>query len=234
MQDFDRRQGLLAAGAAAMGAVLAGSVRASEGPFYDYLFLDFKPTREGRPAPALARRLKARPAAGFEVVGLFQPQLGWHSRQAGLLLRRAPSASGVDQAIEALGHDPGIQRVVHDRLTPTARPAAGDQPAAGGIYVHRWFAVVEDAVPEFVQLSVQGWRDFEGRFETRIFGLFQADRTEADRQQAATRMLLITRYRDHGVWEASRDPTTDAMASFARRGKLTLDSWAASTLLVQI
>jgi hypothetical protein len=234
MPEFDRRQGLLAAGATAIGAALSGPVRASEGPVYDYLFLDLKPIPEGRPAPALARRLKAGAPAGIEVVGLFQPQLGWHSRQAGLLLRRAVGASGADQAVEALGRDPGIKRIVHDRLTPTARPAAGDEPPAGGIYVHRWFAVVADAVPEFVQLSVQGWRDFEGRFETHIFGLFQADRTAADRQQAATRMLLITRYRDHGVWEASRDPTTDAMASFARRGKLTLDSWAASTLLVPI
>ena len=47
----------------------------------------------------------------------------------------------------------------------------------------------------------------------------------------ATRLLLCTRYRDHGVWETSRDPTTDAMAAFQRRQKLTRDTWAASTLL---
>jgi hypothetical protein len=233
MSDFDRRQGLLAVGAAATAAVLAGPVRASEAAVYDYLFLDLKPTPGGPPGPALAKRLRAGTPAGVEVVGLFQPQLGWHSRQAGLLLRRASGAAGAEQAVEAIGGDPGIQRVVHDRLAPTVRPAAGDAPPPGGIYVHRWFAVVADAVPEFVQLSVEGWRDFEGRFETHIFGLFQAERTAQDRQQGATRMLLITRYRDHGVWETSRDPTTDAMASFARRGKLTLDSWAASTLLVR-
>jgi len=43
---------------------------------------------------------------------------------------------------------------------------------------------------------------------------------------------LITRYADHGVWEASRDPTSEAMQIFARRQQLTRRSWAASTLLV--
>ena len=31
---------------------------------------------------------------------------------------------------------------------------------------------------------------------------------------ASSRLLLITRYGDHGVWEASRDPTTEAMQIF--------------------
>jgi hypothetical protein len=90
------------------------------------------------------------------------------------------------------------------------------------------------AVPEFLKLSVQGWRDFESRFDTHIFGLFRAETSDIDERDGVARLLLITRYGDHGVWEASRDPSTEAMAAFARRQRLTRDTWAASTLLVPV
>ena len=47
-----------------------------------------------------------------------------------------------------------------------------------------------------------------------------------------TRVFLLTRYKDHGVWEASRDPSTTAMKAFARRQALTRVTWNASTLLI--
>lgn len=40
---------------------------------------------------------------------------------------------------------------------------------------------------------------------------------------------MLTRYRDHGVWEESRDPSTIAMGLFRRREALTRNSWDAST-----
>jgi hypothetical protein len=119
-------------------------------------------------------------------------------------------------------------------LKPTERPGPTDRPQPGGIYVHRWFVVESRSVPEFLALSVEGWRDFEVRFDTKIFGLFTAERSANDRQSGVTRLLLITRYGSHGVWEASRDPSTAAMAAFAKRQALTRDSWAASTLFVPI
>jgi hypothetical protein len=100
------------------------------------------------------------------------------------------------------------------------------------VYVHRWFAVEAGAEDEFVQLSSQGWAHFETLFDARIFGLFRAETSEADRADGVTRLLLVTRYGDHGVWEASRDPTTEAMQIFIRRQQLTRRSWAASTRLV--
>lgn len=81
---------------------------------------------------------------------------------------------------------------------------------------------------------MEGWRDFEARFETTIFGLFTAAPSAADREAGVTRMLLITRYASHAVWEASRDPSTDAMAAFRRRQQLTRSSRAASTLLANV
>ena len=82
---------------------------------------------------------------------------------------------------------------------------------------------------EFVELSTQGWRDFEVRFDASIYGLFEAGRTPDDLDLGVLRLLLITRYGDHGVWEASRDPTSEAMQAFARRQALTRYSIAASS-----
>ena len=205
---------------------------------YDYLFLTLDGPRGTPPARAFAERVRGRKAAvetaGGQVLGLFTPQLGWVARQAALLVRWNADAKGRDHEMTALGRLDGVLNAERGELQATSRPAATDQPPAGGIYVHRWFVVDAKAVPEFLELSVQGWRDFEARFDTHIFGLFTAERTVADRQKGNTRLLLITRYKDHGVWEASRDPTTEAMAAFARRQLLTEDSWAASTLLTVI
>lgn len=192
---------------------------------YDYLFLDLETAPVG---PALAARLKDQAAAlaagGGEVLGAFTSQLGWHARQAAVLLRWSEAAGGREAVVAALGGH-------RDRLAPTARPGPSDRPRPGGIYVHRWFVIDTPALDEFVALSTEGWKDFETRFDTNIFGLFTAAQTEADMKAGQTRLLLLTRYGDHGVWETSRDPSTAAMAAFMRRQKLTRDTWAASTLL---
>jgi len=202
---------------------------------YDYLFLDLEAPAGTPPARAFAEQVRARAseiaAGGGEVLGLFTPQLGWHSRQAALLFGWRPDAPGREAVVAGLHGAPGVRSHERHKAEATARPKPEDRPQPGGIYVHRWFVVETAAVPEFVELSVQGWRDFEARFETRIFGLFATERSGQDRRDGVTRLLLITRYRDHGVWEASRDPSTEAMAAFARRQRLTRDSWAASTLL---
>ena len=173
-------------------------------------------------------------AAGGEVVGYFTPQLGWVGRQVALLVRWSPDAKGRDREVVALMRDKTVRTGQRAGLSPTLRPALTDRPKTGGIYVHRWFVVESKSVPEFLTLSSEGWSDFEVRFDTRIFGLFTAERSANDRQSGVTRLLLITRYGSHGVWEASRDPSTAAMAAFAKRQALTRDSWAASTLFVPL
>jgi hypothetical protein len=236
MTAVDRRRWLGGAGAlliAPSAAKAAGTQR-----MYDYLFLDLEAPAGTPPARAFADQVRAWAggivAGGGDVLGLFTPQLGWHSRQAALLIGWRPDAPGRDAAIAALQGAVGVRSAERHKAEATARPAAADRPPPGGIHVHRWFVVETPAVPEFVDLSVQGWRDFEARFDTHIFGLFATERSTQDQKDGVTRLLLITRYRDHGVWEASRDPSTQAMAAFARRQRLTRDSWAASTLLSPI
>jgi hypothetical protein len=197
---------------------------------YDYLCLTL--AREPTPHPALARRLTdaapALKAAGGEIVGQWAPQLGWANDEAAVLVRW----SGGRGELGPIATAEGVTAAKLDHLAPTIRPSDTDRPAAGGIYVHRWFEIEAGAEVEFVQLSSQGWAHFETLFDASIFGLFRAERSTADRVAGSSRLLLITRYGDHGVWEASRDPTTEAMQIFLRRQQLTRRSWAASTRLL--
>lgn len=235
MIPIDRRTWLAGAGA----LLLAPDASAAEAATtYDYLFLDLDDAEGATPARAYAEAVRARlpalAASGGEVLGLFTPQIGWVARQAALLVRWAPDAKGRDGAVAGLMRDKTVRFAQRGRIEPTSRPMAADKPRPGGIYVHRWFVVKVADVPEFLALSQEGWRDFETRFDAHIFGLFTAERSQLDRRDGVTRLLLLTRYKDHGMWEASRDPSTAAMTAFRRRAAITRDTWNASTLFVPI
>ncbi|MFI4936239.1 MAG: hypothetical protein ACHP7N_16630 [Caulobacterales bacterium] len=196
---------------------------------YDYLFLELSPGAAVR--AEFIRSLAAAPRAPQDgrPLGVFVPQLGWAGSQAAVLIERAgdgesPAARAVAQASQAVACERWT-------LVPTVRPRPGDSLSAGGIYVHRWFEVESAAVDEFVALSGEAWPDFEGQFDARIFGLFTATPAGEATTAGLVRLLLITRYASHGVWEDSRDPTTSAMQTFARRAALTRRTQAASTLL---
>jgi hypothetical protein len=224
----DRRGVLVALG----GLTLVATKALAQTPVaYDYLFLDL--SSGSRPAFVSHLKTVVKPlldTAGGEVLGLFAPQLGWASTEAAILIRWRGARTGRAEAIAAITRAPQVGSSRMDSLTPTLRPAASDRPAPGGIYVHRWFDVTATSVAEFIELSGQGWKDFESRFATRIFGLFQTPRSAEDQRHGVTRLLLITRYDSHAVWEASRDPTTEGMAIFQRRQQLTRGSKAASSL----
>lgn len=173
---------------------------------YDYFQL--RVGRERTAQKALADQLHPSP----DVVAVFAPLLGFASNEA-LVLAKA-------------GADLGLATHAVDRLTPTLRPTADVAPEARGVYVHNWFTIDGGAVDEFVRLSGEAWPDFEARFETKIYGLFLAAETDADRADGARRLLLMTNYRDLGEWQVSRDPTSDAMKVFLRRRELTRVSLA--------
>jgi hypothetical protein len=239
---LNRRQWVSGAGALAGAPLLAAAaVGAAAQPAthtsqYDYLFFDFAsgPLPYRRPAPTLGPMITdALNGTHGERLGLFSPQIGWTSSQAAALISWRGDDAGRSAALARLGASRGLKSVQIHALTATVRPTGDAPPRAGGIYVHRWFIVGPGAVDEFVALSVEGWADFETRFEANIYGLWTAGPTQDDRREGSTRIFLLTRYKDHGVWEASRDPTTAAMKAFARRQALTRVTWNASTLLVQ-
>lgn len=183
---------------------------------YDYFQLTLG--RERTAQRALADQLYAAP----QTRAVFAPLLGFASNTA-LVLAQA----GAD-----LASAPGVVASERDRLTPTLRPTADVEPPQGGIYVHNWFTIDGDAAEEFVRLSGEAWPDFEARFETQIYGLFLAEASEADRRDGARRLLLMTRYRDLGEWQVSRDPTSEAMKVFLRRRELTRVSLARACVLM--
>ena len=230
MTAIDRRRWLAAAGA----LILAPDAVAAETRMYDYLFPDLDAAPGAPPSRAFGEHVRGAglEKAGGTPLGLFTSQIGWHARQAALLVGWAPGAAGRDAAMAALAEAPGVRSAERHRLQATARPSASDRLKPGGIYVHRWFVIATPSLAEFVDLSTTGWRDFEARFDTNIFGLFTAEQTPQDKAAGQTRLLLLTRYRDHGVWEESRNPPTDAMAAFQRRQLITRDTWNVSTLLV--
>jgi hypothetical protein len=232
MTAIDRRRWLAASGA----LLLASAARAAEARVYDYLFLDLEAPPGAPPTRAFADHVRGAglDKAGGTPLGLFSPQIGWRSRQAALLVGWSPDAKGRDAAMAALAKAPGVTSVERHHLQATARPSSTDRLKPGGIYVHRWFVIATPSLPEFIELSTTGWRDFEARFDTNIFGLFTAEQTAADKAAGQTRLLLLTRYKDHGVWEASRNPDTAAMAAFQRRQLITRDTWNDSTLLVPL
>ena len=225
------------AGAAA-ASVATGARAAEPVAAYDYLFLDLRDAPGTTPARAYADAVRARQpaitAAGGTVLGLFTPQIGWVARQAALLVRWDGTAAGRGGLITNLTRDKTVLVGQRVRLAPSPRPLSPAPLWPGGIYVHRWFVVKTQDVPQFIDLSVVGWADFESRFETQIYGLFSAERSQTDMQGGVRRLLLLTRYASHGVWEASRDPSTAAMAAFQRRSALTRDTWNASSVFVPI
>ncbi len=199
---------------------------------FDYLTLSLARGTAAR-AQFVKSLAAARLADGGGAVGLFTSQLGWEASQVALLVERDDQRDR-SAALQALSRAPDvISREFHE-LASTIRPTARAALTPGGIYVHRWFEVDSSSLNEFVALSAEAWPDFESRFDAQIFGLFERTSARAGDAPGHRHLLLVTRYGDHGVWEQSRDPSTAAMQTFARRAMLTLSTRAASTLLAPL
>ena len=169
---------------------------------------------------------------GDSLYGVFQPQLGFASNEAVVM------TTGGDIG-KLLGDLDEVVLVETELLTPTLRPADKsslyrDGWPKGGIYVHRWFTVEADGVNEFVALSGEAWESFEVNFDAQIAGLFRAERSPEDEAAGVERLLLLTRYGSHGVWEDSRNEAADpeAWKRFLRRHALTHETTGRSSLLV--
>ena len=197
-----------------------------------YRYLSFEVSRGRAAWAAFTKQVQEKAtefrSTGGKVVGLFAPQLGFASDEAVVLLRLA------DQSQIAPFDFAETTLRAAEILTPTVRPSDGQRLRAGGIYVHRWFTIDGDRVSDFVDFSWRAWKDFEGAFDTEIFGLFTAEANAQDRRAGAARLLLLTWYRDHGVWEASREQPRDPNSLFAQRHLLTRTTIGRSSILVPL
>lgn len=167
--------------------------------------------------------------AGGDLVGLFAPQLGFASNEAAILVCWPTGVRGLGSSLP--GHGATLSGPV-DALTPTLRPGEGQALRIGGIYVHRWFVVDGDQTERFIDLSGRAWGGFEGAYETEIFGLFAAAPSAEDIALGQARLLLLTWYASHGVWEASREQTIDPEGLFVRRHALTRSTIGRSSIWV--
>jgi hypothetical protein len=168
--------------------------------------------------------------AGGEVVGLFQGQLGFASNEAVILLRWPDGgrrASGLVKGPSAVAAQVKV-------LTPTVRPADTTKLKSGGIYVHRWFMVDAEKTEDFIDLSNRAWANFEGSYDTEIFGLFTAEADEQDARNGEGRLLLLTWYASHGALDTSRDQTRDPAGLFVKRHELTRSTIGRSSLTVPL
>ena len=199
---------------------------------YDYLTFTLERGRTASAAFTAHLRDVVAPAiakAGGEMLGIFQGQLGFASTEAVVLLRWPDAGRDRLREIDAA---PGVFTLHPEMLTPTVRPSDGATLKRGGIIVHRWFTVDADSVADFVELSNRAWSNFESSYDTEIFGLFTAERNAEDLRLGAGRLLLLTYYASHGVWEASRDQTRDPAGPFVKRHALTRSTIGHSSILL--
>ena len=197
---------------------------------YDYLSY-----RIGRAAwPEFAAHIRndvvpALAGSGTELVGLFSPQLGFASNEAIILVRRHETISQLPASFREIDT---AAIVGCEGLFPTTRPRPGDRLRDGGIYVHRWFTIDGNRTEDFVDLSNRAWLGFEGAYDTEIFGLFRANASPEDQAEKAARFLLLTWYKNHAVWEASREQPRDPKSLFAQRHQLTRTTIGRSSVRV--
>ena len=191
---------------------------------YEHLMVEIAGGLQAR--VSLADRLSAWPGPD-RPIALFASQLGWSAAEAAILIEDGEGAAR--EAADDLARASGVTLTQRRLMRPTLRPNAGARLTKGGVWVHRSFEVRTEKLETFVALSGEGWQDFERRFDARVFGLFEVIEPKAD--PSVTELLLLTRYGSHGIWEESRDPSTEAMQTFARRAALTLRTRAASSLL---
>lgn len=187
-----------------------------------YHYYELRVGRERTAQKILADQVYTTGGAG--ILGVFTPLLGFASNEALVLTDDRASPDAVLKGS-------GVVAAERHRMSPTLRPHQESRPAGGGVYVHNWFSIDADSFDEFVRLSGAAWPDFEARFEAQIFGLFALEPTTSEKADGSRRLLLMTRYRDLGEWQKSRDPATDAMQIFLRRRELTRVSLARACVL---
>jgi len=80
------------------------------------------------------------------------------------------------------------------------RPTDDAPPSYEGVYVFRWFDVPAADWQQFCDLSEAAWPNMEEVFDVNICGFFRSCEVAAP----DSKTLLLTRYADLSVWEASR------------------------------
>ena len=171
--------------------------------------------------------------AGVTTFGIFQGLFGLASNEVYLVLSSEDPGFKIADRIS----NDSCRLIETTPLIPTVRPTEHSPRSQEGIYVFRWFEVINKNVAEIAELSEKAWVTFEGGFDTQVQALFAEQRLaeqgfkEADASSKG-KMLLITWYRDLSIWQESRQPPAEARENFLRRHALTLEARPIATRLV--
>lgn len=128
--------------------------------------------------------------------------------------------TGNTSAVDArLREVESIETVRSIELEPTARPTTETPVTREGLYVFRFFGVLNKDVERIAELSAEAWTHFEvaEEYQAEPQGLF----CEVDRSKQHGLMLLVTWYDGLNSWQISRNPPPEAAAHFRERATLT-------------
>ena len=174
-------------------------------------------------APRLLQSDAARVKAGFAdrargsggaPFGCWRSLVGLGlSRDEGIALTAWPDEDAARAA--ATPAFDGLTGADRHLLEATVRPTGDDPPAYEGVYVFRWFDIEAADWEAFRDISDAAWPNMEAVFDVNICGFWRSLETK----EPAAKVLLLTRYADLSVWEASRwwnNPAAEAEASMSR------------------
>ena len=166
-------------------------------------------TFQSDPAGIRANFADRAAASGGKLFGCWRSVVGLGlARDEGIALTSWPS---LDQARAAAK----VEASETHLLQATVRPIADDETSCEGVSVFRWFDVPAVDWEDFRDMSDAAWPNMESVFDVNIRGFWRSSDVEAPE----SRTLLLTRYGDLSVWEASRwwnNPTSAADASMSR------------------
>jgi len=160
---------------------------------------------------AFAKRAEA---SGGHLFGCWRSMVGLGlARDEGIAL-----TAWLDAATAKAAPAPQLDGIVSCETTSmeaTVRPTDDTPPSCEGVYVFRWFDIAEADWPNFRDISDTAWPNMEDVFDVNICGFWRG----LDVKAPAAKVLLLTRYADLSVWEASRwwkNPAAEADASMSR------------------
>ncbi|MGI9356504.1 MAG: hypothetical protein ACR2PF_15255 [Rhizobiaceae bacterium] len=139
----------------------------------------------------------------------------WRS-MVGLGLARDEGIAVTSWPTEELARGvPAVDGAEHYVLETTVRPKTDLEPELHGVSVFRWFDVPAADWEAFRDISDAAWPNMEEVFDVNICGFWRS----LDVMPPESRTLLLTRYADLSVWEASRwwnNPGRAARSSMSR------------------
>lgn len=153
-------------------------------------------------------------SAGGRLFGCWRSMVGLGlARDEGITLTAWPDRAAAETS--PLPAIDGIRESKRHLLEATVRPTDDAPPAFEGVYVFRWFNLDAADWETFREISDTAWPNMESVFDVNICGFWRS----LEIAEPAAKVLLLTRYADLSVWEASRwwkNPAAEADESMSR------------------